>query len=199
MAKYPAIAAIGMAILDQLASARPKPEFATAHFELYQSTDFESSTMDEGISLYLYQVTINGSLRNPAGRIDLTGRRRRPPLPLDLHFMLTAWAKTAAKQQRLLGWAMQQLEDTPILPSGLLNSNNQGPESTIFYPDETVELICDSVSLQDMVNIWENLKTKMQISVTYVARMVLIESALELVEARPVQARDFRFGQERNP
>ena len=94
---------------------------------------------------------------------------------------------------------MQQLEDMPILPSGLLNSNNQGPESMIFYPDETVEVICDPISLQDMVNIWENLKTKMQASVTYVARMVMIESELELVEARPIQTRDFRLGQERNP
>jgi hypothetical protein len=196
MAKYPAIAAVGMAVLDQLASARPKPEFANAQFELYQSSNFESP-IEEGISLYLYRVTINGALRNPASRIGPTGKRRRPPLPLDLHFMLTAWAKTAAKQQRLLGWAMQQLEDTPILPSGLLNS--LGPEPGIFYPDETVEIISDPISIQDMFNIWENLKAKMQISVAYVARMVMIESALEQMESRVVQTRELRVAQETQP
>jgi len=196
MAKYPAIAAIGLALLDQLASARPKPEFAGAQFDLYQSSDFDVP-MKEGISLYLYRVTINGSFRNPPPRIDPTGKRRRPPLPLDLHFMLTAWAGTATKQQRLLAWAMQQLEDMPILPSGLLNS--LGPEPEIFHADETVELICDPIAMQDMFNIWENLKTKMQISVTYVARMVMIESALELVEAPMVQTRHFKSAQEKSP
>ena len=196
MAKYPAMAAIGLALLDQLASARPKPEFAGAQFDLYQSSDFDVP-MKEGISLYLYRVTINGSFRNPPARIDPTGKRRRPPLPLDLHFMLTAWAGTAAKQQRLLAWAMQQLEDMPILPSGLLNS--LGPEPEIFHADETVELICDPIAMQDMFNIWENLKTKMQISVTYVARMVMIESALELVEAPMVQTRYFKSAQEKSP
>jgi hypothetical protein len=197
MAKYPAIAAVGMAILDQLASARPKPEFATAQFELFQSSDFESSPLDEGISLYLYRVSINGSFRNPPGRIEPGGKRRRPPLPLDLHFMLTAWAKTPAKQQRLLAWAMQQLEDTPILPSGLLNS--VGPEPAVFHADETVELICDMIPIQDMVSIWDNLKTRMQISVTYLARMVMIESSLEIVEAPLVQTRDFGFMPEAKP
>jgi hypothetical protein len=199
MARYPAIATVGTAILSLLADARPKPDFANAQFELYQSSNFEAP-MEEGISLYLYRVTVNGTMRNPAARIDPTGRRRRPPLPLDLNFMLTAWAKTADKQQRLLGWAMQKLEDFPILPSGLLNSF--GPDPEVFHADDTVEIICDSIPIQDMVSIWENLKsskTKMQISVIYVARMVMIESDIENVEAPWVQTRTFDIAQKKSP
>jgi hypothetical protein len=199
MAKHPAIATVGTAILSLLADARPKSDFGNARFELYQSSNFESP-MDEGISLFLYRVTINGTLRNPPGRIDLTGKRRRPPLPLDLYFMLTAWAKTAEKQQILLGWAMQQLEDFPILPSGLLNSFGSEPE--VFRSEETVEIICEPISIQDMVSIWENIKsskTKMQISVTYVARMVMIESSLQQIEAPWVQTRSFAVAQEKHP
>jgi hypothetical protein len=199
MASYPAIATVGTAILSLLADARPKPDFANAQFELYQSSDFESP-MEEGISLFLYRVTINGTVRNPVARVDPTGKRRRPPLPLDLYFMMTAWGRTAEKQQFLLAWAMQQLEDNPILPGSLLNSF--GPEPEVFRPDETVELICDPMPVQDMVSIWENLKSskaKMQISVSYVARMVMIESSLELVEAPWVQTRTFRAAQQRTP
>ena len=196
MAKYPAIAVVGMALLNVLEDSCPKPEFANAQFDLYQSSNF-AAPMDEGISLYLYRVTINGALRNTVSRLDSNGKRRRPPLPLDIHFMLTSWAKTAAKQQRLLGWAMHQIEDIAILPSGLLNS--VGPEPGIFRSDEMVEIICDPISMQDMFNIWENLKSKMQVSVTYVARMVMIESALQQAEAPPVQVRDFGMMQEIKP
>jgi hypothetical protein len=194
MAKYPAIAAVGMAILNFLENARPSTDFADADFDLYQSVNFESP-MKEGISLYLYRVAVNGSLRNRSPIVDLTGKRRRPPLPLDLHFMLTAWAKTAVQQQRLLAWAMQQLEEIPILPSGLLNLHSQGPEPDVFQPDETVEIVCDPISLQDMFNIWEGLKSKMQTSVTYIARIVMIESTHDLIEARLVQTRDFEYHQ----
>src|SRR5688500_4071156 len=100
MAQYPAIATVGTAILSLLADARPKPDCANAQFELYQSSDFESP-MEEGISLFLYRVTINGTVRNPVARVDPTGKRRRPPLPVDLSFMMTAWGRTAEKQQFL--------------------------------------------------------------------------------------------------
>ena len=199
MAKYPAIASVGMAILNLLANARPNLEFDNAKFELYQSSNFESP-MEEGISLYLYRVAINGTIRNPASRIGPNGKRQRPPLPLDVHFMLTAWARTAEKQERLLGWAMQQLEDMPILPSGLLNS--VGPEPEVFHPDETVEIIWDPMSVQDMISLWEHLKsskTKMQISVTYVARLLMIDSSLERMEHPAVQTRIFGVGQQVNP
>src|SRR6187431_3104545 len=142
MAKYPAIAAVGVAILNFLENARPSTDFADADFDLYQSLNFETP-MKEGISLYLYRVAVNGSLRNRSTIVDFAGKRRHPPLPLDLHFMLTAWAKTAVQQQRLLAWAMQQLEEIPILPSGLLNLHSQGPEPDVFQPDETVEIVYD--------------------------------------------------------
>jgi hypothetical protein len=191
MARYPAIATVGKTILGLLSDALPRADydFGNLPFELYQSSNFESP-MNEGISLYLYRVTINGTFRNPSPRIDSTGKRRRPPLPVDLYYMLTAWARDAEKQQILLGWAMQQLEDMPILPSSALNTFGSKPD--VFYPDETVEIICEPMPVQDLVSIWEHLKTqkaKMQISVSYIARMVMIESSLELTDHLLVQTR----------
>jgi len=144
MATYQAIAAIGEAILGLLEAARPKPEFANAQFALYQSTNFQNP-MEEGISLYLYRVATNTTRRNLPPHIGPDGRRYRPPLPLDLHYLLTPWARTAAKQQRLLGWSMRALEDTPILPAGLLNHYGTEPET--FFPHETVELVCEPLLL----------------------------------------------------
>ncbi len=191
MATYQAIAAIGEAILGLLEAARPKPEFANAQFALYQSTNFQNP-MEEGISLYLYRVATNTTRRNLPPHIGPDGRRYRPPLPLDLHYLLTPWARTAAKQQRLLGWSMRALEDTPILPAGLLNHYGTEPET--FFPHETVELVCEPLSLQEIVNIWDAFKPNLQLSAAYVARMVAIDSAVEISEGPPAQTRVFDFG-----
>jgi hypothetical protein len=190
VATYQAVAATGQAILGLLADACPRDEFPGARFELYGPSDFKTP-MDEGVSLYLYRIGVNTSRRSLPPRVGPDGRRFRPPLPLDLQYLLTAWARTAARQQRLLGWAVRALEDTPVLPAGLLN--HFGPEPDVFQPHETVELICDPVSLQDLVNIWDPFKASTQLGMTYVARMVALDSALELREGGPVQVQARAF------
>lgn len=187
MATTQAIAATGQAILGLLSDACPKPEFSAASFELYQISNFQSP-MAEGISLYLYRVAINGARRNLPPTVGPNGERYRPAVPLDLHYVATAWARTAVKQQRLLGWAIRLLEDVPILPAGLLN--HYGPEPEIFKPSETVEVILESLSLQDWNNLWSASKTNPpSLSVGYVARMIGIESSVKLSEGT-VQTRE---------
>jgi hypothetical protein len=191
MATFQAIAATGQAMLGLLADACPKPEFANAQFELYQIGNF-GNPMEEGVSLYLYRIAVSGARRNMPPVTGPDGRRRRPPIPLDLHFMLTAWARSAVKQQRLLGWTIRMFEDVPILPTGLLN--NYGPEPDIFNPGETVEVILESLTLQDWNNLWSATKTNPSLSVGYVARMIGIDSTMSLSEAAEVQTREFKSG-----
>lgn len=191
MAKFQAIAATGQAILGLLADSCPKPEFAGARFELYQVNNFQSP-MEEGISLYLFRIAVNSARRNVPSSVGPNGQRYRPSLPLDLHYMVSAWAKTAVKQQRLLGWAIRMLEDVPILPAGMLN--HYGPETDIFKPGETVELILEQLTLQDLNNLWSATKVSPPLSVNYTARMIAIESTVEIVEAAAVQTRVFDAG-----
>lgn len=185
MATYHAIATIGEAMLGVLKAACPQ-EFATAQFLLYQPNDFQNP-MTEGISLYLYHVSTNTTRRNLSPRLDASGRNYRPSLPLDLHYLLVPWAKTAEKQQWLLGWSMRMFEDTPILSASLLN--HYASAEAPFQPYEAVELVHEPISLQDIVNIWDALKPDLQTSIPYVVRMVLIDSALPLDEGTIVQAR----------
>ena len=188
MATYQAISVTSQAILGLLSDACPRAEFPNARFELYEANDF-TSPMDEGLSFYLYRVATNMTRRNLPSRKSTDGRRYRLPLPVDLSYILTPWAKTAAQQHRLLGWAMRTLEDTPIIPAGYLN-HYSAPVDT-FHPDETVELVPEPLSLQDINNIWNGFKPNMYPSVAYVARLVVIESSVPLTEAGPVQTREF--------
>lgn len=197
MATYHAIAATGQAIISLLADAAKETEFDGVHFALYQASSFQKP-MDEGISLYLYRMSINAMGRNQPSPAGPVGQPVRPVLPLDLHYLLTAWASTAARQQLLLGWAMRVLEDTPILPSGLLNQNHFAPAPGTFRPQEHVELVWEELSIADMASIWDvykpNQQITQQLSVTYAARMLAIESTEPLTAAREVQTRAFEVG-----
>ena len=198
MATYPAIAATGLAVVGLLKDASAGTEFADLRIDLLQAGDFQAGPpISEGISLYTYRVAVNTSRRNLPPTTGPDGRRYRAPLPLDLYFLLSPWAKTAVRQLRILGWAMRELQNTPILPAGLLN--HYGPEHDTFRPSEAVELFCESPTLQDMSYVLEPIKSSQPLSVTYVARMVLIESLIPLDAGEPVQAREFDYAKEATP
>lgn len=191
MAKAPAIAVTGQTILGLLADNIPKMEFTNPRFELYQPANFQSP-MEEGISLFLYRIEINAGLRNLPNRVGLDGISRRPPLPLDLYYLLTVWAKDVVKQQRILGWAMRTLEDAPVLSAGRLSQ--LGPERDVFQPNETIQIIFNSLSLQDLSNLWSAFKVSPPASVGYIARVVGIDSTLPTEEElAPVQTRQIEF------
>jgi hypothetical protein len=197
MASYLAIAAISKAIENLLANAS-RDEFPDAHFVVFQASDFVDSNKvpkPEGATIYLYRVTVNNSRRNVPGRKDSSNKHYRPSLPVDLHFLITTWAGDADKQSRLLGWVMRVMEDTPILPVTLLNELDQN--SAVFQSGESVEIIFDPLSLQDMSTLWEHLKQiKVLPSITYIARGVLIDSLSEISLGEPVQTRDFKMAGE---
>jgi hypothetical protein len=88
---------------------------------------------------------------------------------------------------------MRTLEDTPTLGAGFLNHYGH-PEVETFRPDESISLVFEPLSIQDMLNVWEIQKHNYQVSATYVARQILIESALQDELGPPVQTRTFQTG-----
>jgi hypothetical protein len=190
MAKAQAVSAVGQTVLGLLADNIPKNDFPNARFELYQPSDF-TSPMDEGVSLFLYRIEINAGLRNMPNRTGLDGITRRAPLPLDLHYLLTVWAKDVVNQQRILGLVMQTLFDAPVLSAERLN--NFGPEQDVFRPNETIEITYNSLSLQDISNLWSAFKVCLPVSIGYIARVVGIDSTVPVEETAPVQTREFNF------
>lgn len=191
MAAPYAVAAVGQAILALLAAARPTPEFVGAQFELYQGRNF-ATPIEEGISLYLYRITPGGNVRNLPPRVAADGRRFRPSVPVDLHYLLIPWARDAFKQHRLLGWAMRVLEDTRVLHASLLN--NHGPEPDLFGPNESLDVMMETIAIQDVGSILEVAKPHIQVVVPYVVRMVALDSDVELADADLVQTREFGMG-----
>jgi hypothetical protein len=191
VAHYRAITAVCEGVLSVLRSSyRPDDFNNELDFQVYLARDF-ATPMAAGVSLFLYRIFPNGTHRTPAGRIGPDGRRYRSQLPLDLHFILTAWGKDASLQHSIAGWMMRTLEDTPILTSGLLNTVVPGA----LNPDETVELSLAELTTEDMLRMWEALVQNVyQLSIPYVARAVRIESEIAAKSSGlPVQERQFEY------
>jgi Pvc16 N-terminal domain len=189
MATYPAIAATSQAILGLLESAAPGTEFAGTRFEHYGAKEL-NNPMSEGVSLWLYGVTINTVRRSQPPRVAPDGTRYLPSLPLDLHYMLVAWG-SPLMQQRLLGWCARVIQDTPIIPVGLLN--HYGPEADVFGPEEAIDIVWESLSQQDIYDIWDVAKMQAQPAISYVARMLEIDSTVPLHEYALVQTRELDY------
>jgi hypothetical protein len=69
------------------------------------------------LNLFLYQVTPNTALRNTAlPSVNAAGNRiARPPLALDLHYLLTAYGSDDLQAEVLLGYGMQVFHENPVL------------------------------------------------------------------------------------
>jgi hypothetical protein len=192
MATLSAIAATSEAVIRLLRSSFNPADFnnAALDFQVYVADDF-IKPMDEGVSLLLYRVYHDGTNRTPPGRVLPSGRRGPTKLPVELHFLLTAWAQKASLQHEIMGWMMRTLEDNPVLYPSLLNAY----KPDVFFPEETVEVSLAQLSVEDMFHIWEVIIHHVyQLSVPYVARVVQLESTLQQPTGAPIQQRidDFR-------
>lgn len=144
----------------------------------------------EGFYFCLWRVGIGGSPRRLPPRRDRAGGTFRPSLPVDLYFLLLPVASSADKQALMLGWALSFMNDLPVLAGETINRYTRG-EPAIFDAGETVELIADPLSTGDYLALWDRVKTGFQAGMTYVARMVLLDSEQAEGSARPVSEREF--------
>lgn len=191
MADYRAIMAISEAIMGLLrTSYRPDLFNNELEFKVFTSKDFANNTIANGASLFMYRIFCNGVHRLPPGRVRPDGKMDQTQLPLELHFLITVWGSDASLQNTLAGWIMRILEDTPILPAGVLNSVVPG----VFHPDETVDILLAELRTEDLFRIWDVLGLNAyQLSIPYVARVINIESIQPLPDEGhpPVQTQKF--------
>lgn len=160
--------------------------YPSCDFRLLSSTELDN--MDNPgttLSLFLHRVTVNEHVRN-AHQIDgITPKQL--PLSVDLHYLMSVWADSAAKEHFILAWAMRQLHLHPILDSSYLSSEAG------WRPEEVIQIISAELSNEDMMRIWDTLKPSYRLSVAYIARVVRIEGD-ELEDSRPVVATRLLWG-----
>jgi hypothetical protein len=182
-----AIHSVGESLRTYLDASYPA-ELRAAHpceFKLVSSGELSGDVdLDAVLSLYLYRVTVNEHARNVRRVMDPA--RENLPLAVDLHYLLTVWSKSAFTEHVVMAWAMRQLHQHPVFDASSLT-----PEAS-WGAGDFVQVIPSELTTADIMRIWDALDPGYRLSVSYVARVVRIDSDPEIV-GRPVVASRFAF------
>lgn len=159
------------------------------------------------LNLYLYRVTPNQGWRNaalPSQSVD--GRRlSNPPLALNLHYMLTAYASNDFEAEILLGYGMQLLHEVPVLTREAIRTTLATPspvDGAILPPPlnslaasaladqvELVKITPDLMTTEEISKLWAAFQATYRPTAAYRASVVLIESRAAVAAPLPVQTR----------
>ncbi len=155
-----------------------------------------------GLNVYCYLATPNHAWN----LTDLPTRRSdgsmvsRPLAALDLHYLITCYGSDEALEpQRLLGRAVAALSATSVLGRDVVAEalEQYGADtdtafltaSDLATEVELVKLAPVPLSLEEMSKLWGILDTPYQVSLTYLATVVLVSAEVTPTLARPVRTR----------
>lgn len=158
------------------------------------------------LNLFLHQVTPNTAWRNAAlPARDAAGNRiTNPPLALDLHYLLTAYGRADLQAEVLLGYALQLLHETPVLPRDAIRRAlspavvNGAILPTVYKSlrgadlAEQVELLKITPAVlgsEEMSRLWSALQAHYRPTAAFQVSVVLIESRKTARSALPVLSR----------
>jgi phage tail protein X len=163
--------------------------------------DLDATDEPPRLNIFLYQVVPNTHLRNETQPWhDAQGRRAsNPPLALNLHYLLTAYGRSDAVAEMILGTAMGLLHETPRLTAAMLRSllDPAALPPTLLALAETriadqAELIRITPTVQtvdEAFKFWTALQSPYRPSVAYEVSVLLIDSERATVSPLPVLSR----------
>jgi len=124
------------------------------------------------LSIYLYRITENASTKNQVPAQGDGAQLRKPPLALDLHYLVTPLVGTVTDQQIILGKVMQILYDRAIL---------QGTDLTgsLVSSGQTLRVILNTVPLEELTRVWQSMEMSYRLSVVYLVRVIMVDSLNE--------------------
>jgi hypothetical protein len=171
--------------------------------------DVVQASLDAGstanqINLFLHQVTLNAAWRNvdmPSLSPDGTTPLKNPPLPLDLHYLLTAYTAEDGFAEALLGFALLMLHQNPTLSRDQITGALAAlPVSHPLFAAlqttgladqvELLKITPDTLGREEMAWIWTALKADYRPTYAFQVSVVLLQPAAAFSSPLPVLSRN---------
>jgi uncharacterized protein DUF4255 len=155
------------------------------------------------VNLFLHQVTLNSAWRNvelPSLADDGASRLSNPPLALDLHYLLTAYASEDYEAEALLGYGVQFIHENPILPRSQIRTTlaqlpAANPLSALLTASgiadqiEMIKIVPATLNREELAWLWTALKADYRPTFPFQVSAVLIQSQAPLLSTLPVLQR----------
>ena len=182
VAGFRSIAAVGksmeLALNAAYTVAQPISSTDQTKAALIQTDDLEgdgpAGIVRPALSILLYRVDFNKTSR--ANWSAIGSDEGRAYLPLDLHYLLTAWGDNAEHEHRIIGRTMQVFEQLGALSGPLLHPDGE------WEPGEVVQLYLEDLATDDLMRTFDSLRVDFRLSIPYIARTVILAGT----EADPV-------------
>lgn len=133
----------------------------------------ETSPPNAKLSLYLYHIGLNSTLRNQR---MLTGavsdELRLPPLPLELRYLATP-LEDEENNQLVLSRLLQFIYDQPQLSS--LNTQPLG--DSFGGGSSKLRITPDLMNVEQLAQLWNAFKQPFRLSIAFMVDVVVIDSA----------------------
>lgn len=139
------------------------------------------------LSIYLYRIVEDPYTKNQYGVPGTGLKTRRPPLTLDLYYLVTPLLGAPREQQIVLGKTMQVLYDRAILSGADLVGSLAGSE-------DAIRIVLNPVSLEETTRVWHALEMSYRLSMCYAVRVALVDSTRERFN-QPVIEREATHGE----
>jgi Pvc16 N-terminal domain len=158
------------------------------------------------LNLFLFRVSPNQGWRN-VGMPSYGGNGTRltnPPLALNLHYLLTAYASADFQAEILLGYAMHVLHEHPVLDrASIRTALDPSPLGAPILPPafqaltasdladqvEAVTVTPEVVDTEEMSRLWAALQAHYRPTAAYLVSVVLIEARKPARDPLPVLTR----------
>jgi hypothetical protein len=129
------------------------------------------------LNCYLFDIRENRELRQSGMQTERNGQagaasKRRPPLRLDLAYLITAWTRAVEDEHRLLWHALRTLMRFSTLPPSMLQGELRGHELPIY-----TRLAQEGV-LKSPGEFWTALENHLKPSLNYVVTMAVDHDAV---------------------
>ena len=174
MADYTVIAEVGESLVAVLwEEMHADPQLASlisseAQISLESPADLEGDN-NVRLSIYLYRIVEDPYCKNRLAANDGRGHVVKPPLTLDLLYLVTPLLGQAREQQIVLGKTMQVLYDRATLEGTDL-------AGSLAASGEVVRVVLNPVTLEETTRVWQALELSYRLSVCYVVRVALVNS-----------------------
>jgi hypothetical protein len=184
MAGVAAIRDVGDTLATILRTVIDPALVAPGQIRVAMPRDYEAldNANDLAISVFLYHVAISPELRNAPPRVLPDGQTAVRVLPVELGFLITPWARDALNALLLAGMITRAFHDRAELSAAQL-------AGTSWSSADTVQLVLESLPIEDHYRIWETTRVPYRLSLAYKARVVGIEGEPQIVASRVVEGR----------